>query len=96
MTEDTYALLEGTYDIHTNFTYSFQDPGYVNKARAEQLKHEMEENKGLAEVIARLPGAAAKAKKPSARPAKPKRAPAKTPKVKARGKKASQRTAGPR
>jgi len=109
MTEDTYALLEGTYDIHTNFTYSFQDPGYVNKARAEQLKHEMEENKGLAEVIARLPGAAAKARKPaarkapagkpharSARPAKPKRAPAKTRKAKVRGKKASQRAAGPR
>jgi acetate kinase len=56
MTEDTYALLEGTYDIHTNFTYSFQHRDYVNKARAEQLKAELKEKKGLAEVVARVPG----------------------------------------
>ncbi len=56
MTEDTYALLEGTYDIHTNFTYSFQHRDYVNKARAEQLKAELKEKKNLAQVIARVPG----------------------------------------
>ena len=38
MTEDTYALMQGTYDIHTKFTYSFQSRGYVNKAREEMLK----------------------------------------------------------
>ena len=27
MTEDTYALIKGTYDIHTKFTYSFQSQG---------------------------------------------------------------------
>jgi acetate kinase len=55
MTEDTYALLEGAYDIHTNFTYSFQHRDYVNKARAEQLKAELKEKNGLADVIARIP-----------------------------------------
>jgi acetate kinase len=55
MTEDTYALLEGSYDIHTNFTYSFQDPGYTNKARAEQLKHELAEKKDLLQVVAQVP-----------------------------------------
>jgi acetate kinase len=53
MTEDTFALLQGTYDIHTNFTYSFQTRNYVNRAREEQLKAELAEKKALAEVIAR-------------------------------------------
>ena len=53
MTEDTHALLEGTYDMHTNFTYSFQSRSYVNKAREGMLKAELAEKKSLAEVIAR-------------------------------------------
>ncbi len=53
MTEDTHALIEGTYDIHTKFTYSFQDRTYANKAREEMLKSEIAEKKSLAEVIAR-------------------------------------------
>ena len=53
MTEDTHALMEGDYDIHTNFTYSFQSRGYANKAREEMLKAELAEKKSLAEVIAR-------------------------------------------
>jgi acetate kinase len=53
MTEDTHALLEGAYDIHTNFTYSFQSRSYVNKAREEMLKTELAEKKSLSEVIAR-------------------------------------------
>ena len=52
MTEDTHALLEGSYDIHTSFTYSFQSRNYVNRAREEQLKIELSEKKSLAEVIA--------------------------------------------
>ncbi|MGA2974474.1 MAG: acetate kinase [Spirochaetia bacterium] len=52
MTEDTYALIQGTYDMHTKFTYSFQSRGYVNKAREEMLKIELAEKKALAEVIA--------------------------------------------
>jgi acetate kinase len=51
MTEDTYALLENTYDIHTKFTYSFQSRDYVNKARAEMLAVELKEKPGLAKVI---------------------------------------------
>ena len=53
MTEDTYALIKGTYDIHTKFTYSFQSKGYVNKSREEMLKQELAEKKGLARIIAR-------------------------------------------
>ncbi len=53
MTEDAYALMMGTYDVHTNFTYSFQDPGYVNKARAEGLKKDLKKNPDLAKIIAK-------------------------------------------
>ena len=53
MTEDTHALIQGGYDVHTKFTYSFQSRAYVNKAREEMLKAELAEKKGLAEVIAR-------------------------------------------
>lgn len=31
--EDTVALCEGRYDVHTNFTYRFQSPGYRNTLR---------------------------------------------------------------
>ena len=41
MTEDTYALLQGTYDVHTNFTYSFQKKEYVNREREEALKKDL-------------------------------------------------------
>ena len=44
--------MKGTYDVHTNFTYSFQDPGYVNKSRAEGLKKDLEKNPALADIIA--------------------------------------------
>lgn len=53
MTEDAYALMKGTYNVHTNFTYSFQDPSYVNKAREEGLKKDMEKRPHLADVIVR-------------------------------------------
>jgi acetate kinase len=53
MTEDTHALIEGTYNIHTKFTYSFQSRDYTNKSREEMLKAEIAEKKSLAEVIAR-------------------------------------------
>ncbi|HZK19895.1 MAG TPA: acetate kinase [Treponemataceae bacterium] len=52
MTEDAYALMKGTYDIHTNFTYSFQSKDYINKARAAGLKKELEELPELASIIA--------------------------------------------
>ena len=55
MTEDTYALMEGTYDVHTKFTYSFQDRNYVNKARAEGLKRELKEKPQLGTIVAQIP-----------------------------------------
>lgn len=55
MTEDAYSLVTGTYDIHTNFTYSFQDPAYVNKAREPLLKRQIEENPKLASILVKAP-----------------------------------------
>jgi len=52
MTEDAYALMAGTYDVHTNFTYTFQSKDYVNKSRAEGLKDELAKNPELKEIIA--------------------------------------------
>lgn len=51
MTEDTYALVEGTYDIHTKFEYSFQKPDYVNKEREEGLKRNLQDKPELSEII---------------------------------------------
>jgi len=53
MTEDTFALKNGTYDVHTKFIYSFQKPDYVNKARAEGLKKDLTKNPDLAKIIAK-------------------------------------------
>jgi len=55
MTEDTYALLQGTYKVHTEFTYSFQSPGYRNKERAEALTEELVEKPELETVVASIP-----------------------------------------
>jgi acetate kinase len=52
MTEDAYALMAGTYDIHTNFRYSFQSADYVNKGRAAGLKEELVKTPELKEIIA--------------------------------------------
>jgi acetate kinase len=52
MTEDAYALMAGTYDVHTKFTYSFQKKDYVNKGRAEGLKEELVKNPELKSIIA--------------------------------------------
>lgn len=51
MTEDAYALVKGTYDIHTKFQYSFAKKGYVNKARAAALKKDLEKKPYLKELI---------------------------------------------
>jgi acetate kinase len=55
MTEDTYALEEGTYDIHTNFTYTFQHRDYQNKERMEALPKDIEKWKGLDKILAKPP-----------------------------------------
>ena len=53
MTEDAYALMKGTYDVHTNFTYSFQSPDYVNKAREEGLKGDLVKRSNIAKILAK-------------------------------------------
>ncbi len=52
MTEDAFALMNGTYDVHTNFTYSFESREYVNKARAAGLKQDLEKNPALKDILA--------------------------------------------
>ncbi len=59
MTEDTYALLQKTYDVHTNFTYSFQSPDYVNAGRQRALAARLKDKPQLAAIIARAPGSRA-------------------------------------
>jgi acetate kinase len=55
MVEDTVALLEGRYDVHTRFTYSFQRPGYRNRLREELFQREAAQKPGLAGIRARPP-----------------------------------------
>jgi acetate kinase len=55
MVEDTVALLEGRYDVHTHFTYSFQDRDYTNRLREESFEREIEEKPELIKVKARIP-----------------------------------------
>ncbi|MDR2134313.1 MAG: acetate kinase [Treponema sp.] len=52
MTEDAFALMNGTYDVHTKFTYSFQSKDYVNKGRAEGLREELARHPELEKIIA--------------------------------------------
>ncbi len=57
MTEDAYALMNDTYDIHTNFTYSFEDPNYVNKARARALEKNLKDKPYLKTILVKAPKA---------------------------------------
>ena len=52
MTEDAYALMAGTYDVHTNFKYSFQNRDYINKGRAAGLKDELVKKPELKSIMA--------------------------------------------
>ena len=54
MTEDAVALVEGTYDVHTKFTYSFQSKDYVNAVRADGLKRDIKKNPALADIVAKI------------------------------------------
>ena len=55
MTEDTYALLTGAYDVHTRFSYSFQAPDYINPERLEALAEDIQKQPGLEGIVARVP-----------------------------------------
>ena len=48
--EDVVSLLEGSYDIHTNFKYSFQDPNYKNLMRDNEFKREYKEKPNLVKI----------------------------------------------
>ncbi|TVR55198.1 MAG: acetate kinase [Spirochaetaceae bacterium] len=52
MTEDTHAILQGTYDVHTNFTYSFQSSDYLNVERNGCVDQDFEKIDGLKEIVA--------------------------------------------
>jgi len=52
MTEDTQALVEGTYEIHSSFKYSFQNHDYRNKLRDFALQADIESNPELKSILA--------------------------------------------
>ncbi|WP_020614269.1 acetate kinase [Sediminispirochaeta bajacaliforniensis] len=54
MTEDTYALMNGSYDVHTNYHYSFEEPAYENKDRARRFKQDVLKHPEL-EAIKAIP-----------------------------------------
>jgi acetate kinase len=51
MTEDAYALMTGTYDVHTNFHYTFEDKDYVNKSRELALQKDIAKDPELATIL---------------------------------------------
>jgi acetate kinase len=55
MTEDAYALVAGTYDVHTNYHYFFENRNYRNKAREEGLVRDFEKKPWLKDIVAKLP-----------------------------------------
>jgi len=46
------ALLEGRYDVHTNFRYSFQEPDYRNRMRDEAFARELREKPQMVKALA--------------------------------------------
>ncbi|MGI6466300.1 MAG: acetate kinase [Sphaerochaetaceae bacterium] len=53
MTEDAYALVNGNYDVHMNFNYSFQNKDYVNKAREVAFKEDLVKRPELESIVAK-------------------------------------------
>ncbi len=53
--EDVVAILEGKYDIHTNFTYRFQQKEYRNSLRDAAFEKECEKKPQLRKVVAKIP-----------------------------------------
>ena len=50
--EDVVALLEGTYDIHTNFKYTFQKEDYKNLMREKSFEEECKKKPDLSKIMA--------------------------------------------
>ncbi len=55
MTEDTYALVQGTYDVHTSFHYSFQSADYVNVERNGCVDRDFQKFGGLEDIVVSVP-----------------------------------------
>jgi acetate kinase len=55
MTEDAYALMKGSYDVHTNYHYYFEHRDYVNKTRAAGLERDLAKKPWLKDIIAQIP-----------------------------------------
>jgi acetate kinase len=53
MVEDVAALLEGRYDTHTHFQYTFESPDYVNADRAADFEKECLKKPELRAIAAR-------------------------------------------
>ena len=49
--EDAVAILEGRYDLHTKFTYSFQAKDYVNKIRSAAFEEELRRKPEIAGIV---------------------------------------------
>jgi acetate kinase len=48
--EDVIAILQGTYDEHTRFSYRFQSPEYVNSQREQDFAKECEAKPALRKI----------------------------------------------
>ena len=48
--EDVAAIVGGSYDVHTKFTYGFQSPDYRNSMRDHSYQKELKNKPGLAQV----------------------------------------------
>jgi len=55
MTEDAFALMKGSYDVHTNYHYYFENREYVNKTRAAGLEKDLAKKPWLKDIIAQVP-----------------------------------------
>ncbi len=53
--EDAAGLLGGTYDIHTRFTYTFQDPAYRNHMRDDAFAKQCVKKPALLKVAVNPP-----------------------------------------
>ncbi|HCC46726.1 MAG TPA: propionate kinase [Elusimicrobia bacterium] len=51
--EDVVGLMNGSYDIHTRFDYTFQHPDYVNKLRDDAFAKQCVKKPGLLKVAAK-------------------------------------------
>jgi acetate kinase len=56
--EDVVGLMNGSYDIHTRFDYTFQHPGYHNQLRDDAFAKQCVKKPALAKVAVKAPSEA--------------------------------------